>query len=143
MPPLPNQIVAERNPERLIGINERRSGESHAGRMDRRRLLIGAGGVCVAAGAVGAVWRGLVGSTAEYNIRAAELRAALAPPDIHDVIRCATLAANSHNTQPWRFRIGERSIDVLPDFSRRTPAVDPDDHHLFVSLGCAATNLAV
>jgi hypothetical protein len=29
----------------------------------------------------------------------------------------------------------------LPDLSRRCPAVDPDDHHLFVSLGCAAENL--
>jgi hypothetical protein len=26
---------------------------------------------------------------------------------------------------------------LTPDFSRRTPVVDPDDHHLFVSLGCA------
>jgi len=29
----------------------------------------------------------------------------------------------------------------LPDFTRRCPAVDPDDHHLFVSLGCATENL--
>jgi hypothetical protein len=29
----------------------------------------------------------------------------------------------------------------LPDLSRRCPAVDPDDHHLYVSLGCAAENL--
>ena len=27
------------------------------------------------------------------------------------------------------------------DFSRRTPVVDPDDHHLFVSLGCATETL--
>jgi hypothetical protein len=31
----------------------------------------------------------------------------------------------------------------LPDISRRTPVVDPDDHHLFVSLGCAAENMIV
>jgi hypothetical protein len=29
----------------------------------------------------------------------------------------------------------------LPDLSRRCPVVDPDDNHLFVSLGCAAENL--
>jgi hypothetical protein len=29
----------------------------------------------------------------------------------------------------------------LPDLSRRCPAVDPDDHHLYASLGCAAENL--
>ncbi len=35
----------------------------------------------------------------------------------------------------------DRSISIMPDFSRRCPAVDPDDHHLFVSIGCAAENL--
>ncbi len=30
---------------------------------------------------------------------------------------------------------------ILPDPLRRCPAVDPDDHHVFVSLGCAAENL--
>jgi hypothetical protein len=34
-------------------------------------------------------------------------------------------------------------VDILPDFTRRTPAVDPDDHHLYVSLGCAAENLLI
>ncbi len=29
----------------------------------------------------------------------------------------------------------------MPDLARRCPTVDPDDHHLFVSLGCAAENL--
>ena len=59
-----------------------------------------------------------------------------------DLVRYATLAPSSHNTQCWKFRVGEKAIAVLPDLSRRTPAVDPDDHHLFVSLGCAAENLA-
>lgn len=57
------------------------------------------------------------------------------------LIHAATLAANGHNTQPWRFRIEPRAIEILPDFSRRTPVVDPDDHHLFVSLGCALETL--
>jgi hypothetical protein len=56
-------------------------------------------------------------------------------------VRYATLAANSHNTQPWRFTIEQRRIVIAPDFSRRCPVVDPDDHHLYVSLGCAAENL--
>lgn len=57
------------------------------------------------------------------------------------LVRYATLAPSSHNTQCWKFRLDNRSISVLPDFSRRCPAVDPDDHHLFVSLGCAIENL--
>jgi hypothetical protein len=60
-----------------------------------------------------------------------------------DLIRYATLAANGHNAQPWQFRLRGDGIDILPDLTRRTPVVDPDDHHLFVSLGCAAENLAL
>ncbi|MEX1324453.1 MAG: nitroreductase family protein [Synechococcaceae cyanobacterium] len=54
----------------------------------------------------------------------------------------ATLAPSSHNTQCWRFLLQEGAIILLPDDQRRCPVVDPDDHHLFVSLGCAAENLA-
>ena len=61
--------------------------------------------------------------------------------DYHELVRLATLAASSHNTQPWLFRIDNGSITILPDFSRRCPVVDPDDAHLFKSLGCAVENL--
>lgn len=60
-----------------------------------------------------------------------------------ELIRYATLAPNSHNTQPWRFRVGPNRIVILPDYDRRCPAVDPDDHHLFVTLGCATENLVL
>lgn len=56
-------------------------------------------------------------------------------------VRLATLAASSHNSQPWQFRIHADHIVIAPDFARRCPAVDPDDSHLFRSLGCAAENL--
>jgi len=58
-----------------------------------------------------------------------------------ELTRYATLAPSSHNTQCWKFSAAPGSITILPDFARRCPAVDPDDHHLFVSLGCAAENL--
>ena len=61
---------------------------------------------------------------------------------LHELVRFATLAPSSHNTQCWKFRLQERSITVEPDLTRRCPVVDPDDHHLFVSLGCATENLA-
>lgn len=57
------------------------------------------------------------------------------------IIRYATMAASSHNTQPWQFRIEPDRVWILPDLSRRCPAVDPDDHHLYASLGCALENL--
>jgi hypothetical protein len=66
---------------------------------------------------------------------------AKAPSDHVDLVRQAILAASSHNTQPWKFRLEHRAISILPDLSRRCPAVDPDDHHLYASLGCAAENL--
>lgn len=59
------------------------------------------------------------------------------------LVRYATLAASSHNTQPWNFRQEASGLLIQPDFSRRCPAVDPDDHHLYASLGCAAENLLI
>lgn len=58
-----------------------------------------------------------------------------------ELVRYATLAPSSHNTQCWKFAVEKDAITILPDLARRCPAVDPDDHHLFVSLGCAAENL--
>ena len=65
------------------------------------------------------------------------------PDKLKEMIRCATLAPSSHNTQCWRFGIAPDGVAILPDFTRRCPVVDPDDHHLFVSLGCAAENLVL
>ena len=62
---------------------------------------------------------------------------------LQELVRCATLAANGHNTQPWKFALSPNTISIRPDLSRRTPVVDPDDHHLWVSLGCAAENLVL
>jgi hypothetical protein len=84
------------------------------------------------------------GSMKAYNEAVASSRMPLpASPAMRDLVRYATLAPNGHNTQPWRFRVNPCFIDILPDFTRRTPVVDPDDHHLFVGLGAAAENLAL
>jgi hypothetical protein len=58
-----------------------------------------------------------------------------------ELVRFATLAANSHNTQPWKFAIKENVIEIHPDYTRRLPAVDPHDRELWISLGCALENL--
>ena len=58
-----------------------------------------------------------------------------------ELVRYATLAPSCHNTQCWKFHIEDDAITILPDLVRRTPVVDPDDHHLYASLGCAAENL--
>jgi hypothetical protein len=58
-----------------------------------------------------------------------------------EIIRYATLAANSHNSQPWKFAVLEDMIEIHPDYTRRLPVVDPDDRSLWISLGCALENL--
>ena len=60
---------------------------------------------------------------------------------MRELVRQAILAPSSHNTQCWRFKIARQSISIAPDLTRRCPVVDPDDHHVFVSLGCATENL--
>ncbi len=112
--------------------------------LNRRNLLAG-GGAVILAGA-GAVWSGVrrMGSMDDYATAMSALRAPLPDsPDPRDLIRFATLAANSHNTQAWAFRIDGDRINIFPDLTRATPVVDPDNHHLFVSLGCAAENLLI
>lgn len=87
---------------------------------------------------------GCAGGHDGWDKAVAETWAALAADaSLAELVRYATLAANSHNTQPWRFAAKDGAVTILPDPSRRTPVVDPDDHHLFVSLGCAAENLSI
>jgi hypothetical protein len=89
----------------------------------------------------------LAGDSTAYQAAAEALRHhAPTPPTSpgavqRELVRHATLAANSHNTQPWRFELLPDAIVIRPDLQRRTPAVDPDDHHLWASLGCATENL--
>lgn len=65
------------------------------------------------------------------------------PNQMIELVRYATLAANGHNTQPWKFSIKDHSIDILPDYDRRLPIVDPNDRELWISLGCALENLLI
>ena len=68
---------------------------------------------------------------------------AIARSTLEELIHLASLAPSGHNTQPWRFSITGNEISLYPDFSRRLPVVDPDDHALYISLGCALENLVI
>jgi nitroreductase len=112
--------------------------------MNRRQIMLAGGAAILAGGGAATYAATRTGSLDAYAAQMAELRRPIAADgDDLELIRLATLAANGHNTQPWRFRPGGGAIAIEPDFSRRTPVVDPDDHHLFASLGCAAENLAL
>lgn len=110
-------------------------------RMMTRRTLLAAGLSITAAGVVGySLWPKLDKYHQELELQRQLL---FKDHSLLDLIRMATLAANGHNSQPWKFQLNENRVRILPDMSRRTIVVDPDDHHLYVSLGCAAENLVV
>lgn len=103
----------------------------------RRQLLLGA-----IAPALSGCSPGVDGRVAARESRHTLAEDAGKPSSLlRELVRYATLAPSSHNTQCWKFRMQERSVTIEPDLSRRCPVVDPDDHHLFVSLGCATENL--
>lgn len=106
--------------------------------LSRRRFLIGSGTALLASAATGACSRG-----PDYDAVAEALWSRRPAGDLAALVHYATLAANSHNAQPWRFRPTPDGVAILPDLSRALPVADPDNHHLFVSLGCAAENLVL
>lgn len=109
--------------------------------MDNRRQFIMAA-LGLSAAAIGGPPAAAAAMTYDDAINASRAPLRATPRD-RELIRFATLAANSHNTQPWIFSAHNNVITIAPDVARRCPAVDPDDHHLHVSLGCAAENLVL
>jgi len=113
-------------------------------RTRRNNIMIGGGVAALAALGAGYAAYRQMGSMAAYDAKVAAARAEpSAPAGLRGLVQLASLAPSGHNTQPWRFITSESRLDIRPDFTRRTPIVDPDDHHLFVSLGCAGENLAI
>ncbi len=73
--------------------------------ISRRKDLLGSGAEALAVSAVAYAGFRDMGSMGDYNASVGATRSALEnAPDVRDLIRYATLAANSHNAQPWRFR---------------------------------------
>lgn len=105
----------------------------------RKAITIGAAAAVVGTGGYLAMADGPSYESAVASVW--QKKNAGAAGDLEYLAHYATLAANSHNTQPWLFRRNGSSIVISADQSRATPVVDPDQHHLFASLGCAAENL--
>ncbi|MEO1161581.1 MAG: Tat pathway signal protein, partial [Pseudomonadota bacterium] len=109
----------------------------------RRNVVIGSGAAAVTAGAA---YHKLTRSGPAYRDAVLETWAARDSSqtgEFNYLVHYATLAANSHNTQPWLFSQAGKSVIIRPDMTRATPAADPDNHHLYASLGCAAENLSL
>jgi hypothetical protein len=59
------------------------------------------------------------------------------------LVRAAILAANPHNSQPWRFRVQSASIDLFADRARNIGRIDPVLREMHIGLGCALENLLI
>jgi hypothetical protein len=56
------------------------------------------------------------------------------------IIHSAILAANAHDTQPWKFRVDAQRVDIYADTERHLGAMDPFRREMHLSLGCALEN---
>ena len=65
------------------------------------------------------------------------------PPFPMDAVEHALRAPSVHNTQPWRWRIGEDRVELHSDPDRHLPVTDPDRRDLVLSCGAALHHLTV
>lgn len=59
------------------------------------------------------------------------------------LLRYATLAPSSHNSQPWHFVLNDNTIALCADRMRALAVIDPYDRELIISCGAALLNLRV
>jgi hypothetical protein len=102
----------------------------------RRTLLLGGGALVLAAAGGYVLTRG-----PDHAAATSALWSPRDPAHFEGLVHYATLAANSHNAQAWRFRATPEGVAIRPDLRRALPVADADHHHLYASLGCAAENL--
>jgi nitroreductase len=62
---------------------------------------------------------------------------------VQAVLTLATQAPSVHNSQPWRWRVGPRSLDLFADPSRHLPNTDPDRRDMLVSCGAVLHHCVV
>jgi len=101
--------------------------------MDRRSLILGAGGA-LALVAVGGVWR--VTRIPQTVMTPWDLPPP-PPADVRlDALRHAILAPNPHNRQPWLLRLdGSDGVIVTCDPNKRLPMTDPYDRQITIGFG--------
>lgn len=67
-------------------------------------------------------------------------------PDVETVrtaLSLATRAPSVHNSQPWRWKVGDQSLHLYADTTRHLTRIDPDRRDLMVSCGAALQHAVV
>ena len=65
----------------------------------------------------------------------------LDPDQIDALLAAAGRAPSLHNSQPWRFRLRPRAIELHADLDRQLPVADPDGRELRLACGAALFNV--
>jgi len=63
--------------------------------------------------------------------------------DIETALALAVRAPSVHNSQPWRWRIGDKTVDLYADRARQLPHIDPSGRDLLLSCGAALQHFTV
>ena len=62
---------------------------------------------------------------------------------VRSAVELAARAPSVHNSQPWRWRIGDRTVHLHADLRRWLPVTDADGRDLLLSLGAVLHHLRV
>jgi nitroreductase len=62
---------------------------------------------------------------------------------VRSAVELAVHAPSVHNSQPWRWRIGDRTVHLHADLRRWLPVTDADGRDLLLSLGAVLHHLRV
>ncbi|TVT16793.1 NAD(P)H nitroreductase [Amycolatopsis rhizosphaerae] len=62
---------------------------------------------------------------------------------VHAAVELAVRAPSVHNTQPWLFRVGGRTVHLYADPERRLAETDPRGRDLILSCGAALHHLRI
>jgi nitroreductase len=65
------------------------------------------------------------------------------PATLRSALALAMRAPSVHNTQPWLWRVGDKTVHLYADTSRHLPYTDPDQRDLIVSCGAALHHLRI